>query len=783
MSRLAEALLKDAQQDDWCIAPETNAPRFVTPPQLTGERRTRPPSTRLSPSQRSIGPERADWRQAWATIAKYWRLSAFFASIVMVVVVGVTIFTKPVYEAAARVEIDPPGAELFSLEGRNGSDDGTDYLETQSRNLKSDQLLITVLRQMHLEQVPEFTERSAFSRTISGVLSAIESLPSRIWRRKQSASTAVTFSDPEALTPQEVSVLHAMQSQLTVKRDTASRLVNVSFATHDPALSAAVTNTLVRCFIDRTYQTRHTAIMESTEWLSKQLDDIRTKMEQSNHELAEFQRVSGIADVDQNRSTFTEAMAALSREKSQAQAERIQIESYLRKVHNGELENLPQVQSNQVIQILTQKLGETRAELSQSLAVYGKNHPNVRKLQNQVEELESQIRLQRNAIVGQMETSYAAALSREQMIDGTMRGTARELGQMAQYTALKKEAQVSADLYNGLYARVKEAGIAAASKSVNIRIVDQARVPDSPTRPRPLLNLGVGLFVALCGGLLLGFVLQALDTKVHTLEDVRQSLGVATVSMIPIANGHRSAFNALTTALGGSMKGSLDGPTNFLLDQPGSEQSEALRGIHTSVMLSQPGHPPQAVLVVSSVPGEGKTTVAINLAVALAHQGKTCLLDADLRRPSVAKAFHLADSDGLSNYLIDSAPLESLFVAVPKVPGLAILPAGKAISDPGKFINSGNMRLLILNLRKRFDFLVVDSPPILPYADGRALAPSVDGIVFVGRAGAVTREAMARSMELLQQVHSAPILEVVLNGATTAAQSYGYGYGYSYAKS
>jgi capsular exopolysaccharide synthesis family protein len=760
MSRYAEALQKDDRDSIWW----TGAIEKVPPAERRGRRHNLVPL----PPPPQAEPEGTSWLRAFSALRKHWRLSAVFASSVIGAVLAVTLLMKPVYSPIARVEIDPPGAELFNMENRGGGDSAADYLETQARNMQSDQVLITVTRQMNLDKLPEFTQKSFLSRSISRTLSAVETIPTKLWGKQPAEAPAVpAVPAAETLSASEASAFHALQSQLSVKRDTASRLVSVSFTSHNPALSAAVTNAIVRAFIDRSYETRHAAIMESTTWLSRQLDDLRASMERSNRELADFQRVSGIADVDQNRSTFTEQMGELSRQKTQAQAERIQIEAYLRRVRNKNIESLPQIQSNLVVQTLTQRLAETRAELSQMMAVYGQQHPNVKKLRNQVEELESQISLQGSAIVAQMETSYSAALTREQMIDARLRGTSRELGQMARYTALKKDAQASADLYNALYARVKEAGIVAASKSINIRIVDFARVLDAPTSPRPLTNLGIGLFVAIVGGVFLAFAREALDTKVRTLEDVRRSIGISSVSMVPIAAGTG------TYSLFGSPVLGLSGPAKFLLDQPTSEQSEAFRGIYTSVMLSQPGHPPRMLLVASSVPGEGKSTVAINLAIALAQQGRTCILDADLRRPSMGKAFHMEHGIGLSDYLVNSAPLESILSSVPDLATLTVICAGKPVENPGKLIGSDNMRQLIQTLRKLYDFVIIDSPPILPYADGRALAPFVDGIVFVGRAGEVTRDAMSRSLELLQQVHSAPILEVVLNAADTASQSYG----------
>jgi polysaccharide biosynthesis transport protein len=725
-----------------------------------------------------LSPE-TEWLRAWEILRKRWRIAAIFAASVMAAVLLLTALTKPIYEPVARVEIDPLGAELFNLEERGSGESSPEYLETQARNMQSTELLVTVIRQLHLDQVPEFKDKSLASRALGAALSTLERVPTWWWGRKNSDQPAQLPSGLQVLSPSEASTLSAVQSQLSVKRDTASHLVNVGFSSHDPVLSAMVTNTLVHSFIDRTYQTRHDAIMQSTEWLSRQLDDIRAKMEQSNRALANYQSTSGIADVDQNKSTFSEQMAELSRQKTQAQAERIQLESYLRRAGGGDIENLPQIQNNLVVQQLSQKLGESRAELSQTLAVYGKNHPNAKRLQNQADELESQLRMQRSAIVGQMQTSYAAALTREQMINSQMRGTAKELGEMAQYTALKKDAQVNADLYNALYARIKESGITAASKSSNIRIVDQAIVLDSPTSPRPLVNLGIGLVVALIGGILLVFGREALDTTVHTVDDVQRSTGIATVSMMPVASGDAPTWFAFLGSARRAPKSRwLSEPSKFLLDQPDSEQSEAIRGLHTAVMLSNPDHPPHALLVASSVPGEGKTTVAINLAVALAQQGRTCILDADLRRSSIAKVFHLNSVPGLGDYLSEAAPLESILRQVPGVSELTVIAAGKPVDDPGKLVNSEKMRALLRTLRTLYDFVVVDSPPLLPYADGRALAPFVDGVVFVGRAGMVTRDAMARSIELLEEVHGAPVLEIVLNGVDTNSHSYGYGYKY-----
>jgi len=216
---------------------------------------------------------------------------------------------------------------------------------------------------------------------------------------------------------------------------------------------------------------------------------------------------------------------------------------------------------------------------------------------------------------------------------------------------------------------------------------------------------------------------------------------------------------------------------NLLIDAPGSLSAEAISGLQTALLLSQPRQP-RVILVSSSLPAEGKTTVAVKLALAFSRRSPTCLVDADLRRPGLAEAFGLSSSTGLGQFLADSTALDDVILAVADAPKLALIPSSVCDGDPGYLISSQKMRDLITEIRRRYEFVIIDAPPVLPYADARAIAPFVDGIVFVGRAGVVNREAMTRSLELLEEVHAAPILEVVLNAVSVDQHSY-YGYGYT----
>jgi capsular exopolysaccharide synthesis family protein len=541
----------------------------------------------------------------------------------------------------------------------------------------------------------------------------------------------------------------------------------------------------VQSFIDQSFQTRHDVIVKSSEWLSRQLDDIRTKMESSNQALAQFQGAIGVVDADDNRNTFSEHMGELTRQLTQAEAERIQLEALLHSVQTGNPDSLPEVRGNPVVQRLSQTLAEQRAQLSQVLVVYGKNHPTAKKLQSQVDELQSQLNEQKSATVNSLRASYAAAEARERLMAAEMKGTTKELDQMARYSALKKDVQTNVELYNTLYAKIKEAGISAASKSATINVVDQAQVPTVPIN-RHLTLLVAGLVAALFGGMLLAFVLEISVDKLRSPEDIRRWLGNSNVSVIPVIGecDRRSAPLSWPKRIAGLLPSpTIDDETGnnmFLVERPHSPEAEALQGLYGSLMLACPDDPPQVLLIASAFPGEGKTTVALNLSLALAKHANTCLVDADLRKGRIAKAFGLSAKEGLRDVLTDARSLESVLLKVPGLANLSIVSTGSSQDNSGQLICSETMRRVLLELRHRFRFVVLDSAPIIPFVDGRALSTMADAVVLIGRAGVTTRGAMRRSIDLLSEIHAAPIVNIVLNGANLNSNDYKY-YRYGYA--
>jgi polysaccharide biosynthesis transport protein len=353
---------------------------------------------------------------------------------------------------------------------------------------------------------------------------------------------------------------------------------------------------------------------------------------------------------------------------------------------------------------------------------------------------------------------------------------------MVQYNILKREAEANKQLYDGLLQKLKEAGISAGLRSSNIRVVDPALVPKYPSQPQKTRNISLGILVGLIGGIGLALLREYLDNTVKNPDDIENLAHLPTLAVVPsFANSSGQSRSRLPKLLKAQTESVREGRVELVSHlQPQSQISEAFRALRTSLLLSQADRPPQVILMTSALPREGKTTAAANLAVTLAQLGdKTLLVDGDLRKPGVSRALSMGSSKhaGLSSYLAGVSTLDLITVPHPGITNLAVIPTGPVPPNPADLLSSHRLSEMVTELRKRYKFVVIDSPPIMAATDAVILSVLVDGVLLVVRSGETPKEAFTRTRDLLASVKS-HVLGVVLNAVDSSSPDYYYSYRY-----
>src|SRR5208282_5413677 len=384
-----------------------------------------------------------------------------------------------------------------------------------------------------------------------------------------------------------------------------------------------------------------------------------------------------------------------------------------------------------------------------------------------------------------IKTEYDTARSHVAILQEALDRQKAEANDLAEklvnYHILQHDADSNKQLYDGLLQKLKEAGISAGLRSSNIRVVDPALAPTSPSRPQKARNISLAFLVGLVGGVGLAIFREYLDNTVKSPDDIEALTGLPSLAVVPSVPGlstHQGRLSRLAGGVGSGEKGSRVELLAYV--QPKSQISEAFRALRTSLLLSQADHPPQVILVTSALPREGKTTAAVNLAVTLAQLGdSTLLVDSDLRKPGIRRALNLtiAKETGLSSYLAGVCSLEEAIIPHPAISNLSALTTGPVPPSPADLLSSHRMREAIVELRHRFKFIVIDSPPVMAATDAVILSALTDGVLLVVRSGETPKEAFTRTRDLLAAV-KCRLLGVVLNAVDSSAPDYYYSYRY-----
>ncbi|MGC2331275.1 MAG: polysaccharide biosynthesis tyrosine autokinase [Candidatus Acidiferrales bacterium] len=746
---------------------------------------TRPRLERLRPEL--LEPYPTGEAEEGPNLRAYWRIIQkrrwTILSILLVTFTIVSIATwreKPVYRASTLLEIEkenpniPTVQELFQLE-----DVSDNYLETQYKVLQSETLARRVIDQLHLSQVKEFNP------------------PKGGWLQLN-AHAAAPASDSPVDPDTEQTMLRAFEDRLTVDPVRRSRLVEVSFESQDANVAAQAVNALASNYIEENLEGRWDDAQKASEWLSQQLQSFKAKLEKSEDDLQQYAENNGLLFLEtENGGTeniVDERLRELQDELTKAQAERYEKESLYRLTQAGDYGSIPGIVDNKLIQDLTERMADLVREQASLTPTFTSDYPKMKQIQSQIDDIQKMMNQERNRAAQGIVDDYQAAVRREALVqqafDQQQQQANLVAGRAVQYNILKREVDTNKQLYEGLLERLKEAGVSAGINASNIRVVDAAVPPTRPVSPRPVLNLGLALLLGLSCGVGVAFLQEHLDNTLKNSDDIERILRVPALALIPAreslnhngAGVYGLAEQNLPPSNGNGKRASvpkISGKVWIRIDGDGthySALSEAFRGLRTSVMLSAAGRPPRSLTFVSAEPGEGKTTVASNLAISLAQLGKrTLLIDGDMRRPCVHKLFGVEDhSDGLVTYLTGAREWRQL-VRPTGMAGLDCLVCGPVPPNPSELLSSDRMQTLIREAMTEYEFVLVDAPPLLNVADGRILATLVEGVILVVKGGFTPRELALQAQLHVRDV-GAHLLGVVLNDVDVRHNGYYQGY-------
>ncbi len=688
-----------------------------------------------------------------------WLIVAFLLTVVTVVTIA-SFKTKPEYEAAARVEVDKEAQNLQPFPDSNAFgeyEDSETYIETQTKILQSETLALMTIRTMDLGRYPEF----------GGTPNSIA------WQH----------AGPSTSRP---AILGAFLSRLSVKRVPNSRLIEVQFAAEDPQLAAQIVNTHLQNYVEENFRSKYDATTQASNWLSGELEELRIKVEKSEDARIAYERENQIWQIDEKQDITTQKLADLSKAVTDAQTDVAEKEALYRMAASGNVDALPAARNNAVISNLLNRKSSLDEQYAESLDQYGPNFPKVLRLAAQQKEVNDDLAAARKNMVEGVEEEYNTARTHVELLQDALDKQKTEANGLAeklvQYHILQHDAESNKQLYDGLLQKLKEAGITAGLRSSNIRVVDPALAPTTPSRPQKARNISLAFLVGLVGGVGLALFREYLDNTVKSPDDIESLTGLPSLAVVPSLPGLNATHNRFSRLARDAAPQSATGPRVELLSyvQPKSQISEAFRALRTSLLLSQADHPPQVILVTSALPREGKTTAAVNLAVTLAQLGdRTLLMDSDLRKPGIRRALNLTIGKevGLSSYLAGVSTLDEVTIPHPTINNLVALTTGPVPPSPADLLSSHRMREAIIELRHRFKFIVIDSPPVMAATDPVILSALTDGVLLVVRSGETPKEAFTRTRDLLAAV-KCRLLGVVLNAVDSSAPDYYYSYRY-----
>tara|TARA_Y100001973_G_C5206334_1_gene341747 strand:+ start:1241 stop:3451 length:2211 start_codon:yes stop_codon:yes gene_type:complete len=668
----------------------------------------------------------------------------------------------PIYQASAKIQADPIQPNATAQDQYVMNSMVFLFYETQYEIIQSRKVAETVVDKLNLVERYKLELAEAKANDEDG--SIVKDIKDFIKSLIQNDEQAENANSQEISDAQLRTILaQGIQAGLIVEGGTQSQIINISYQHEAPQLAADVVNAISESYIQFGLEARLSQIKDTAEWLSEQLEELRQTLQVSEDKLRDFRLSQNLMDTEQQQRIANTQLQTLNTELVKAQTELSQAKELYTQItqvesSGGDYRSLgPVLQSNTIRDLVREEstLSRKVQELSER---YGEKHPKMIAARSDLASAQANLDREAAKIVESIKKDYRSAQAQEQnvrrLISETREGLQSYQGDSFELTRLEREVENNRRIYESFLGKLMEADVSGDYDASNIRVIDSATVPEFPVKPRSALVLAASIIFGSFFGVVFAFARELMGNVFRTPDQLEQELNLPSLGVTPLVK---------------KKKGAVAPEMQYLADQR-STFAEAINTIRTGLMFSNIDNPPKSILITSTNGSEGKTTLAINLAVALSQMDKTLLIEMDLRKPAVGKDLGIKTDMGLSD-LLSGKTDANVFHQVEGAPNLSVITCGTIPPNPMELISSKRFANLLQSLRERFTHIVIDSPPTLPVSDSCVLAKMVDATIIAVKAEE-TKISMAKETITRLNKVNANITGVVLTQASPQKMSY-----------
>lgn len=685
-----------------------------------------------------------------------------FAIVVTLLAMLIVFSIEPVYEATATILIESEEENVISIEevyGIPGAND--EYFETQNQILQSRDLAEKVISVLDIPKHPEFDPELQEPGPLQTVLSW---LPAGI------------LSDDEIVPDYAVrnSIVGQFRDSLKVTPIRNSQLINITFESTDPRLTETVPNTLASIYIGSDLEGRLAITQKATGSITAKLDDLSKKLKESEKALQAYRDKERLVDIKGVDSLAAKELDEITVELVKARRSRNEAETAYKQVAalKGQpiqaYESIPAVLRDKGLQNAKDKEGEAERKISELKKRYGPKHPKMIAAVDELAGANENVKAQILNVVESIKKEYEIARNKESHLSGAMSRTKRDVTEInrkeSQLQSLERDVEANREIYETFLNRFKETSAVSEMQPVNARVVDPAVIPSKPSKPKKALIILIALILSTLVGTMIAFLIEALDNTMEDGQDVEEKLHLSLLGILP----------KLSIWLNKDVK-----VMRYFTDNLQTAFAENIRTIRSGILMSGLDEKQKVVLVTSSVPGEGKSMTAVNLALSLGQMGNVLLIDCDLRRPSIREVFGLDAKDvGLSHFMMGTHTLEQS-IHVFKKERLSVMPAGDIPPNPLEMLSAERFAKGLQVLKKKYDHIVIDSAPAVAVSDAIVISQLVNQVIYIVKADETPYQLAQEGIKRLHKVN-APIVGIVLNQVSPPKKSARYGHYHGY---